>query len=57
MRHTIIRGLGTIAWFASGIVCLTQGKTDVAIISLALAVAYGLSFSKLIKKKDEGTNS
>ena len=57
MRHMIIRGLGTLAWLASGVVCLTQGKTDVAIISLALAVAYGLSFSKLIKKKDEGTNS
>ena len=55
MRHTIIRGLGTIAWLASGIVCLTQGKTDVAIISLALALAYGFSFCKLIKKNDEGT--
>ncbi|MBP5607706.1 MAG: hypothetical protein J6X66_05495 [Lachnospiraceae bacterium] len=56
MRHTIIRGLGTIAWFASGIVCLTQGKTDVAIISLALAAAYGISFCKLIKKNDQGKN-
>ncbi len=54
MRHMIIRALGTIAWMASGIVCLTQGKTDVAIISLALGAVYGLSCYRLIKQSNEG---
>lgn len=50
MRHMIIRGIVAVAWTAAGIVGLTQGKTDVAIISLALGAAYGLSCYKMIKR-------
>ncbi len=50
MRHMIIRGIVAVAWSAAGIVELTQGKTDIAIISLALGVAYGSSCYKMIKR-------
>lgn len=53
MRHMIIRGLGAMAWMAAGVVCLMQGKTDVAVISLALGGVYGFSCYKLIKKNKE----